>query len=251
MYRTLIAFLFVCAFAIRVCAQSPEMKIVADTLIVQAEGTYEADPDLATLAFDVTSREKDMKSAYTNASQSLQRILELANQNGLQKEDVSTGVLTVTPSYERDRKNNAKSYTVSGTMTLKIHDFSTIGPLLDSAAQEGIVDFRSLSYSLQDEEAAKDRAVADAMRRAAGRAATALAQTGQKAGPARFVNLEVRQFVGVAEIRPSYSVEELVSVSEGFFAKEKRAAAPPPPPVPVHPGKISVSATVQCAFEIK
>ena len=28
-------------------AQTPELKFIADTLVVQADGTYEADPDLA------------------------------------------------------------------------------------------------------------------------------------------------------------------------------------------------------------
>jgi uncharacterized protein len=252
MKRVWIAALLLCTFAGPVAAQGQEVRFIANTLVVQAEGTYEADPDLATLMFDVSSQDKDMKVAYTNASQSMQHIVQLANQNGLQKEDVSTGVLTLTPSYQRDRKNNAKSYTVAGTIGLKIHDFSIIGPLLEAAVQEGIVDFRSLTYSLRDEEAAKDRAVADAMRRAAERATAALSQIGQKVGPTRFVNLEVRQFVGVEEIRPVYDVEELANVSGGLFSRDKRAAAPPPPaPVPVQPGKISMSATVQCAFEIK
>jgi uncharacterized protein YggE len=251
MNRILLVALLVSAFPWHAAARSQEMKIVANTLIVQADGTYEADPDLATLTFDVTSQEKDMKTAYANASQSMQRIVNLANQNGLKKEDVSTGVLTVSPSYQRDRKNNAKSYTVAGTVTLKIHDFSAIGPLLDAAVQEGMVDFRSLTYSLQDEESAKERAVAEATRHAAGRAAAALAQTGQKAGPARFVNVEARQLVDVRQFSYTHNTEELDDITDGALLAGKRAASPILPPVPVQPGKISVSATVQCAFEIK
>jgi len=30
-------------------SQTPELKFIADTLIVQADGTYERDPDLATM----------------------------------------------------------------------------------------------------------------------------------------------------------------------------------------------------------
>ncbi|HKS82970.1 MAG TPA: SIMPL domain-containing protein [Candidatus Acidoferrales bacterium] len=232
------------------------MSILADTLVIQADGTYEADPDLATLVFDVTSQDKDMKVAYSKATQSMQRIVALANQNGLKKEDVSTGVLTLTPSWQKDRKNNAKSYTVSGEITLKVHDFSLIGPLLDGAVQEGIVDFRSLTYSLQDEESAKEHAVADAMRHAEGRATAALAQNGEKLGSARYVNLDVTQLIGVAAIQPAPTSAEEIGVLNGNLFKDKNlAGAPPPLPpaimVPVEPGKISVTATVQCAFEIK
>ena len=53
-------------------AQSTQgVKFVADTLIVEAEGTYEADPDVATLAFDISAQEKELKSAYAKASQSI------------------------------------------------------------------------------------------------------------------------------------------------------------------------------------
>ncbi len=55
---------------------------------------------------------------------------------------------------------------------------------MDESVQDGIADFRSLTYQLSNEEAAKQKAVADAMHRAAGRATVALEQTKQKLGPA-------------------------------------------------------------------
>jgi len=36
----------------------------------------------------------------------------------------------------------------------------------------------------------------------------------------------------------------------GIFSHAKRAAPPPPPP-PVQPGKLTVSASIQCVFEIE
>jgi uncharacterized protein YggE len=48
-------------FALTSKAQGPEIKFIADTLVVQAEGTFEADPDLATLAFDISSQDKELK----------------------------------------------------------------------------------------------------------------------------------------------------------------------------------------------
>jgi uncharacterized protein YggE len=59
-------------------AQSPEVKFIADTLVVQAEGTFETDPDLATLAFDISSQDKDLKPTYDKASQAMQKIVALA-----------------------------------------------------------------------------------------------------------------------------------------------------------------------------
>src|SRR5215467_7151762 len=143
-------------------AQAPELKFIADTLVVQADGTYEADPDLATMTFHIFSQDKELKKAYDAASQSMARISTLATNNGLKREDVSTGVLTVAPIYDGDRKKRARSYYVQGEMVLRVRDFSRIGPILDGSVDDGIADFRSVTYSLSDEEAAKKQAVAEA-----------------------------------------------------------------------------------------
>src|SRR5215471_13295652 len=215
---------FVCLALQSKAQQSSEVKFVADTLVVQAAGTYETDPDVAILAFDVSSQEKELKQAYAKASQSMHTIVDVAERNGLSKESIHTGVLTVTPYYEGDRKQRARSYHVQGQVVLKVQDFSKVGPIMDDSIQDGIADFRSLTYSLANEELAKKKAVADAMQRALGRATVALEQTKQKLGPARSVNLEVGNLVGLAEIS-LFSNDALVSVAErgtgsggGFFS---------------------------------
>ncbi|MBZ5539626.1 MAG: SIMPL domain-containing protein [Acidobacteriia bacterium] len=236
-------------------AQNPEVKFIADTLVVQADGTYEADPDLAILTFDISAQEKELKLAYDKATQSMRKIVDLAERNGLKKDDISMGVLTVQPFYEGDRKKRARSYRVSGRLVLRVRDFSKLGTLLDESIQDGIADFRSLTYSLADEEAAKQKAVAEAMKRAIGRASAALEQKGQKVGALRFANLDVKQIVGVSRMdaytMAEYNTLQAIEVADsgGMFSKNKRAAAPPPP-VP-QPEKITVSATVQCAFQIQ
>lgn len=246
-----VLFLVSCFSAAR-AQQNQNVKFVTDTLIVEAEGTYETDPDVAILTFDVTAEDKELKSAYAKASQSMNNIVGVAQRNGLAKEAIQTGVLTITPYYDSPRMRRAKSYTVQGHVILKVQDFAKVGPMMDDAMQDGIVDFRSLSYSLVNEEAAKKKAVADAMQRAEGRAAIALEQTHQKLGAARFVNLEVHNMVGVAQIQNVDILGNAETTSGGgFFSKARKSVAPPPPPVPVQPGKITITATVQCMFQIQ
>lgn len=229
--------------------QTPDLKFIADTLVVQADGTYEADPDLATLNFHIFSQEKELRKAYADATQSMQRISTLAANNGLKKEDVSTGVLTVAPVYEGDQKKRARSYYVQGELVLHVRDFSKIGPILDGSVEDNVADFRSLEYSLSDEESAKKQAVADAMRRAIGRASIALEQKGQKLGGLRYMSLDVQHLFGVAQLQ-SYTVETSSSVvSNGGIFAHKQAAPPPLPPS--QPQKITVRASVQCAFQIQ
>jgi uncharacterized protein YggE len=250
MRRYLSAIWFVLVFAIAAKAQTPEIRFVADTLVVQADGTFETDPDLGTLTFDISSQDKELKPAYDKARQSAQRVVDLAEKNGLKKDDVTLGILTMTPSY--DRKNRAKSYAVHGQITLKVRDFSMLGPILDGAIEEGVVEFRSVTYSLQDEEAAKERAVAAAMHSAVGRATAALGQSGQKLGAVRYANIDVKQIVGLTRLDRNYT--DLMELAPGASAERiangaSIPAAPPPFPA-VTPEKITVSATVQCAFQI-
>jgi uncharacterized protein YggE len=245
----LCVFIVFSAACLRTAAQqSPEVKFVADTLVVQAEGSYESDPDLAILAFDVSAQEKELKEAYAKASQSMRTIVGVAEKNGLAKEAIQTGVLTVTPFYGGDRNRKARAYRVQGHVVLKVQDFSKIGPIMDDSIQEGVVDFRSLTYALANEEAAKQKAVADAMHRAVGRATVALEQTKQKLGPARSVNLEVSNLVGIAQIQTMDSFHTAESTDGsvgGLFGTRKKMALPPPP---VQPGKITISAMVQCVL---
>jgi uncharacterized protein YggE len=238
-------------YSLSVPGRAQELKFIADTLVVQADGSYEADPDLATVTFQIFSQEKEIKRAYEPATQSMQRIVDLAERNGLKKDDISTGVLTVAPVYEGDRKKRARSYYVQGQIILHIRDFSRIGPILDGSVEDGVADFRSLTYSLADEEAAKKEAVAVAMRRAIGRASTALEQKGQKLGALRYMSLDVKQLYGVAQLdtSTSYSMAETVSIGGGGGSAHRMAPPPPPPPPPPH--KITVNASVQCAFQIQ
>ena len=153
------------------------------------------------MTFDISSQDKDLKPAYDKASQALQKVVALAERNGLSKADIYSGVLLVTPYYEGDRKKRAKSFSVTGQIVLKVRDFAKLGPIMDESVTDEITDFRSLTYSLSDEEGAKQHAVAEAMRRAAGRANAALEQKGQKVGALRFANVDVTQIRGgIAEL---------------------------------------------------
>ncbi len=223
--------------------QAQEVKFLADTLTVEAEGKYEADPDLATLTFHVTAQEKELKRAYNQATDSMQRILQLAERKGVPKQDISTGTFTVRPIYDwHDRKLRARAYRVEGRVTLRVRDFARIGELIDESVENGIADFRSLTYSLADEEAAKQRAIALAMRQAEARARAAMGGNARRLGELRYVSVDVKQLAGIVQFEAP--VETLAGAALAL-----RAPALPSPP-PVVPEKISVAATVQCVFQI-
>lgn len=228
-------------------AQTQEVKYVADTVVVQAEGQYEADPDLATLTFHVSVEDKELRKAYDRATESLQRILSLAERNGLSKQDATAGRFTVFPVDWQDRKRKARAYRVQVPVTFRVRDFSRIGTLLDESVEEGIVEFRSLTYSLADEEAAKQRAIAEASKRAEARARAALGDNGRKLGALRYLSIDVRQPVGIVRLEAGTigALAESTATTESRVMRNYMALMPPP-----SPEKIRVTATVQCVFQL-
>jgi uncharacterized protein YggE len=243
-------------FASFCAAQDKDVKVLLDSVAVQAEGIYEVDPDLATLEFNISAQEKLLKPAYEKATASLRRIIELAESNALRPEDINTGVFSVSPQWS---KNKIRSYTVQSKVTLRIRDFSKIGPLLDDLVQAGVTEFRTMTYSVSDEEGARQKAVAEAMRRAVGRATAALDQNRQKLGAVRHLNLDVKQLIGItrweADSIRGYAlgaVAETVTVESGAETRRAESLPPPPPPCPNgQPENIPVRATVQCDFQIQ
>jgi len=228
-------------------AQTQDVKYVADTVVVQAEGQYEADPDLATLTFQVSVQDKELRKAYERATESLNRIVRLAERNRVAKDDVSTGSFTVFPIYDwSDKKRKARAYRVESRVTLRVRDFTRIGTLIDESVEEGIVDFRSLTYSLADEEAAKQRAIAEATQRAEGRARAALGDS-RKLGALRYVSVDVQQPIGIVRLEAGVmQTIEVAAVAESRAAAPR--AAPMPPPTPE---KIRITATVHCVFQMQ
>jgi uncharacterized protein YggE len=92
-------------------------------------------------------------------------------------------------------------------------DFSKLAPILEGSVEDGITDFRSLTYSLSDEEAAKQKAVAEVMKHALGRATAALESKGQKVGGLRFANIDVKQLTGLQEMNV-YAMQRLGATQE-------------------------------------
>jgi hypothetical protein len=55
--RITLSLVCLCALALPAYGQNEPIKFIVDTFVVQASGTYETDPDLATLSFDISSQD--------------------------------------------------------------------------------------------------------------------------------------------------------------------------------------------------
>ena len=86
-------------------------------------------------------------------------------------------------------------FQVNSHVTIKVHDFGKLGPIIDSFSQVDTTDSLSLSYTLENIDAAKAKAVEDAYR-AARRNAEALAHAGGRTlGAMTYASVDANDFI--------------------------------------------------------
>jgi len=227
-------------------AHSQDVKLPLDTLTVEATGEFEAEPDRATIAFFIRVQERGMRKAYDLAGASLQRILQVAQRNGLGSREIQTGRLSVLPVQDwNDKKLKARAYRVEGTVKLIVTDFAKIGPLIDDSVQEGIVDFRSLTYSLVDEESAKQQAITQAMHRAQSRAKAALGENGRQLGALRTISVDVQT------VQPRTQLLGYAGGLAMMRADDDAKMALAPPAADSSPERVRVLANVKCLYQVQ
>jgi uncharacterized protein len=140
---------------------------VPNTVWVGADGKFESEPDTAELQFNISAQEDNVQAAYARATKSAEQVRQLLRNNGLDPRQAQVGMFSVQPVYDyKNPKRKLVGYRVESSITIKVKDFSKVGPLTQGLADIDVTGNQSLSYMLDDMEAAKIKAVEDALRRA-------------------------------------------------------------------------------------
>ncbi|HZD31244.1 MAG TPA: SIMPL domain-containing protein, partial [Candidatus Angelobacter sp.] len=111
-------------------------------------------------------------------SKAAEQVRQLLRSNGLDPKQAQVSTFSVQPVYDyKNPKRKLVGYRVDTNISIKLKDFSKIGPLTQGIADMDVTGNQSLSYILEDMDAAKIKAVEDALRRAHDEAG-AVAKTG-------------------------------------------------------------------------
>jgi uncharacterized protein len=138
-----------------------------NTVWVGADGKYEAEPDTALMQFSISAQEDNLQAANARATKAAEQVRQLLRNNGLDPKQAQVGMFSVQPVYDyKNPKRKLVGYRVDTSITIKIKDFSKIGPLTQGLADMDVTGNQSLSYILDDMDAAKIKAVEDALHRA-------------------------------------------------------------------------------------
>jgi uncharacterized protein YggE len=176
----------------------PTVTAQPNTVFVGADGRFEAAPDTALVQFNISAQEETSRAAYDRASRAAEQIRQILRSNGIEPKAAEIGYFSIQPVYDyKTAKRKLVGYRVSASTSLKLKDFSKIGPIVQQLADTDVTDNQSVSYTLEDMDAAKTRAVEDAYRRARESAGAVARAGGRTLGELSYASVDTFENVRV------------------------------------------------------
>jgi uncharacterized protein len=235
--KTLFGILAMLLIAAAAVAQSAP-TIRANTLYVSAEGKFEAAPDTVLVQFEIAAQESTSRAAYERVAKAAEQVRGLLRSNGIEPRQAHVGVFSIAPVYDwRTPQHPLIGYRVSTAVELKLKDFTKAGPIVEQLASISTAGAQSVSYTLENTDEAKVKAVEDAFRRAH-LEAHALAQAGGRTlGELSYASIDSVQLAPVFPV-----------MQRAMVAKANAAEAPT---AEFTPQTVTVTAQVSALFTLK
>lgn len=234
-----VVLIFVSSFAFGQ-QERPTVNPQTDTVYVSADGKFETAPDTAIIQFNIDAQQPASADAYARASTAAERMRKVLRDNGIDPKMADLSFYSIQPVYDyRTPKHTIVGYHVTSSVTLKLKDFAKIGPLLDGLSNIEDTANQSLSYTLENIDIAKQKAIEDAFQRA-----KASAQTIARSGSRTLGELSYASVDTFEQIQPIRMMQR--SVMAGAMQ-----AAAPAPTAEFSPQKSTVTAHVNAVFMLK
>jgi uncharacterized protein len=217
----------------------PSVSAQANTVYVGADGKFESAPDTAVVQFNVSVQDDTSQAAFQHASQSVEQVREVMRTNGIEPKAATIGFLSVQPMYDwKNPKHKVIAYRVTTDVTLKLKDFSKIGALTQQLADANVSESQTLSYTLDNIDEAKNKAVADAYRRARNSAEALARASGRALGELSYASVDT--FESPRPVMPRMARSMAMA-----------PAAAPAPTEEFTPQTVTVTAHVNALFNLK
>jgi uncharacterized protein len=198
-------------------------------------------PDRAQVTFSVQTENTDVKQAQADNAVKMTKVIDALVASGIPRDALKTTGYNIYPIYEDSKGILApkiKTYQVTNTLTVTLHDVSKTGEVIDIAVANGINQANSIQFMLSDAQSQvlRTRALQDAVTRARADADTVAGAMGTA-------------IIGVknADISAGYYPVMFQNYQYDAVGASMKSSAP----TPVQAGDITVSATVTITYNIK
>jgi uncharacterized protein len=207
-----------------------------DTIYVGADGKFEAEPDTAVITFNIGAQEPVLKDAYARAQRAAEQIRQTLRSNGVEPREAQISSFQVAPVYDyKNPKRKLVGYRVSANITVKVTDFSKVGPIAASFADMDVTENQSISYTLENMESAKAKAVGDAFQKARANAEVVARAAGRQLASLIYSSVDTG-----SEVMPLPRARPMMAMAAGAEA--------PAPTEEFSAEKITVTAHVNAVF---
>tara|TARA_B110000014_G_C20059304_1_gene551539 strand:- start:210 stop:1061 length:852 start_codon:yes stop_codon:yes gene_type:complete len=214
-------------------------------IIVTGTSSIELEPDMATLSLGIESSASTVSEARDNASISINEMLDVMKNVGIDDEDIQTTAFNIYPQYEyievHDDNGRVRGvqelvgFTVSNMLMVTVKNLDDIGGIIDKITDAGGNDvrFNSINFGIQDpipyQSQLRKLAVDDGITKA-----SQLAEySGVKLGSITMIT--------------DYSSQASIAQDKAVFAERAMAI----PSTSINPGSLNLSMQVDMIFEIE
>lgn len=219
----------------------PTVAAPANSLYVGADGKHESPPDTALFQFNISVQEESAQAAYKRASQAADQVRQLLKSQQIDPPSAEIGFFSLQPVYDyRTPKRKLVGYRVTANVSLRLKDFAKVGPIVAQLSDLDVTENQTLSYILENLEAAKARAVEDAYHKAREEALTLARASGRSLGELSYASVDVQQMGPIP-----------VPMMTARAMRAETAAAPSAPTAEFTPQKITVTAHINALFLMK
>jgi uncharacterized protein YggE len=216
----------------------PAVTALPNSIYVGADGKFESAPDTAVIQFNISVQDNKAKTAYEHASKQAEQVRQALRDNGVEPKAANVGFFSVQPLYEYKPKQKVIGYRVTTDVTLKLKDFSKIGPITEQLADANVSETQTLNYALENIDEAKNKAVEDAYRRARNSADAIAHASGRTVAELSYASVDTFENQPIPRPRPmAYS--KLMSPTA------------PAPTEEFTPQTVTVTAHVNALFNLK
>jgi uncharacterized protein YggE len=234
---TLVAILLFAGLAVG--QDRPTITAQPNTVFVGADGKFEATPDTALVQFNISAQEDNSRAAYDRASKAAEQVRQILRSNGIEPTAAQIGYFSIEPVYDYSKaKRKLVAYRVNVSVSLKLKDFTKIAPIVQQLSDADVSDTQSISYTLDDIDAAKIKAVEDAYRRARASAEAVARTGGRMLGELSYASVDTFENVRPMPMQPMARMSAM-------------AQAAPAPTEEFSPQTTSVTAHVNAMFVLK
>jgi uncharacterized protein YggE len=220
-------------------AQVPTVNAAPYTLFTGADGKFESAPDTALVQFNISAQADNARAAYDQAAKQAEQVRQIMRDNAIDPKTAQINSYSIEPVYDwKNPKRKLIGYRASTSVTLKLKDFAKIGPITQQLADSAVSESQSITYTLDNMDEAKSKAVEDAYRRAHASADALAKAAGRTVGELSYASVDTYE-----NVRPMAPMPRVMAM--------KAEAAAPAPTEEFTPQTVTVTAHVNALFNLK